>query len=156
MSNLAEKAVKASEIADGIIQPETIELLTILPEVSKSLQTTLLELKKIEESGTLQTLVQLAEFIGSTKQSITGTMISDMVEKAIKGIEIADTLVQKGSIDIAEGAVSAFDKAKLNRLGKEPLTTMKLTLSLFDRDVREGLSLILDFLKFLPKELGEK
>ncbi|MDX8362587.1 hypothetical protein [Cytobacillus sp. IB215316] len=153
VSELAHKTVKITEVADQIIQPETIELLTTLVEVSKSLQQTLVEIKQLEENGVLTTLAQLAELINGMKQAMTSSMVSDMFEKSIKMIEVADVMLQNGSINMAEGVVNAFNKAQLDRKGKDPLTAMQLSRSMFDRETREGLSLLLFFLKSLSTEL---
>lgn len=153
VNDIAVKVVSMIEVADEAIQPETIDLLRKLPEVSKNLERILDEVKKIEENGTLYTFIQLSEMVGSMKQSMTGPMISDMMEKAITGVEIADDLVQKGSLELVDGMITAFNKAKQEREGKAPLSTYQIIRSLSEPQTREGLSLFLAFVKALPNEL---
>lgn len=153
VNDIAVKVVSMIELADDVVQPETLSLLRKLPEVSESLERTLDEVKKIEENGTLNTLLQLSEMVGSMKQSMTGPMISDMMEKAIIGVEFADDLVQKGSLELVDGMITAFDKAKQDQLGKDPLSVFQIIQSLSDRQTREGISLLLSFVKHLPKEI---
>ncbi len=153
VNDIAVKVVSMIELADDVVQPETLSLLRKLPEVSESLERTLDEVKKIEENGTLNMLLQLSEMVGSMKQSMTGPMISDMMEKAIIGVEFADDLVQKGSLELVDGMITAFDKAKQDQLGKDPLSVFQIIQSLSDRQTREGISLLLSFVKHLPKEI---
>ncbi|WP_442598278.1 DUF1641 domain-containing protein [Neobacillus sp. D3-1R] len=155
VSNMAEKGVKMVEMADDILQPETLSLLKALPEVAESLERTLLEVKRLEESGVLKSLLQLADLVSSMKQGMTGPMVTDMVEKAVKGVEIADTMVQLGALDLVEGMLTAFHKAQQETQGKEPLTSMQLMKAVTQKDTREALTLMMSFLKTLPKELAK-
>ncbi|PLR83681.1 hypothetical protein [Bacillus sp. V33-4] len=155
VSSMAEKGVKVVEMADDILQPETISLLKILPEVSASLERTLMEVKRLEESGVLKSLMQLADLAASMKQGMTGSMVTDMAEKAVSGVEIADSLIQLGALDLVEGMLKAFDEAKKDRAGKAPLTSMQLMKAMTSKETREGMSLLVSFLKFLPNELAK-
>ncbi|PLR82221.1 hypothetical protein CVD25_08580 [Bacillus canaveralius] len=153
VSSMAEKGVKMVEMADDILQPETISLLKVLPEVSASLERTLMEVKRLEESGVLKSLMQLADLAASMKKGMTGPMVTDMVEKAVGGIEIADSLIQLGALDLVEGMLKAFDEAKKDRTGKAPLTSIQLMKALTTKETREGMGLMVSLLKFLPNEI---
>ncbi|WP_210366927.1 DUF1641 domain-containing protein [Bacillus sp. REN3] len=153
VSAIAEKGVKMVEMADDILQPETLSLLKALPETAESLERTLLEVKRLEETGVLKSLIQLADLAASMKQGMTGPMITDMVEKAIKGVELADTFVQLGAIDLVEGMLTAFHNAQLETKEKEPLSSMQLMKAVRQKETREGMTLMIAFLKNLPKEL---
>lgn len=153
VNDIAVKVVSMIEVADDVIQPETLDLMRKLPDVSKSLENTLDEVKKLEESGTLDTLFRLSEMINTMKASMTGPMITDMVEKAIGGVELADDLVQKGAIDLVDGMITAFDIAQEKREGQEALTLFQMMRSMSDPETREGISLLLAFVKELPKSL---
>lgn len=61
VSTIAETGVKMVEMADDILQPETLSLLKTLPEVAESLERTLMEVKRMEETGVLKSLMQLAD-----------------------------------------------------------------------------------------------
>lgn len=156
VNDIAVKVVSMIEFADDVVQPETLDLLRKLPDVSKNLENTLDKVKVIEENGTLETLFHLMEMIGTMKNSMTGPMISDMVEKGIQGAEFADDLIQKGALHLVDGMVTAFDKAEEERKGKEPLSTFQMVRALSDKETREGISLLLSFVKHLPTELKEQ
>lgn len=156
VNDIATKVVGIIEVADDIVQPETIDLLRKLPDVSRSLEHTLDKIKIIEENGTLDTLIHLAELVGTMKNSMTGPMISDMVDKGIQGVEFADDLLQKGALQLVDGMVTAFDKAQQERKDKEPLSTLQMLRTLTDKETREGISLLLAFVKQLPSELKKK
>jgi uncharacterized protein YjgD (DUF1641 family) len=153
VTETASKLVKMVEFADDVIQPETLELLKVLPDVSKSLEHALLEVKKLEENGTLNTLFQMVSMIQSMKSALTGPMVSDMMEKAVKGVEIADEMLQKGSLDLVDGMVTAFQEAKNERQEKEPMSLFQLIRSLSTKETREGMSLLLTFVQKLPKQI---
>lgn len=155
VSSMAEKGVKMVEMADDILQPETLSLLKTLPQVAENLERTLLEVKRLEESGVLKSIIQLADLVSSMKQGMTGPMVTDIVEKAVKGVEIADSMMQLGALDLVEGMLTAFHKAQLDTQGKEPLTTMQLAKAITQKETREGMTLMISLLKALPKELAK-
>ncbi|WP_070121039.1 DUF1641 domain-containing protein [Bacillus marinisedimentorum] len=157
VTDLAGKAVQAVELMDDILQPETISLMKKLPEVSKSLEGTLATVQRLEESGTLQTLSEMGEMVATMKASMTTPMITDMVEKAIGGVEMADEIVQHGSLELVQGMSKAFAEARHDReTADKPMTTMQMVKMMKDPEVREGLSLFLTFVKHLPGELNLK
>lgn len=156
VNDIATKVVSMIEVVDDVAQPETINLLKKLPEVSENLDRTLDKLKQVEENGTLDTLFQFADLIGSMKQSMTGPMISEMVEKGIQGVEFLDDVVQKDGLQLVDGMVSAFHQATKDQEGKEAMSTLKILRALSDQETREGLSLLLSFVKFLPKEMKQE
>lgn len=149
VQEMAEKAVKGVELADEILQPETIELLRYLPEVSKNLERILGEVKRLEETGVLSSLLDLAQFVVSAKKAITGDMLLDLTEKAVSGIELADSFVQKGTIDIADQFLTAYKEAKEERQGKKPYTTMQLLKQMRQPETLEGLSFLITFVQKL-------
>ncbi|MCL6573558.1 MAG: hypothetical protein K6T88_18045 [Bacillus sp. (in: Bacteria)] len=151
VTEIAAKLVKAVEIIDDVIQPETLELLRVLPEVSKSLEHILLEVKKLEEKGTLTTLFEAAEMIQSMKSALTGSMVTDLMEKAVKGVVIADDMLQIGT-GIADDMAIAFHSAKEERKGKKPMSIYRLIRSLSDKKTREVLSLVVTFLQKMPNK----
>ena len=155
VSSMAEKGVKMIEMADDILQPETLSLLKALPEVAENLQRTLMEVKRLEETGVLKSLIQLADLIASMKQGMTGPMVTDMMEKAVKGVELADSFVQLGAIDLVEGMLTAFHNAQQETSGKDPLSSMQLMKAVSQKETREGMTLMISFLKALPKELNK-
>jgi uncharacterized protein YjgD (DUF1641 family) len=147
IQEMAEKAVKGVELADEVLQPETLDLLRSLPEVSKNLERILGEVKKLEETGVLSSLFEIAQFAASAKKAITGDMILDMTEKAVSGIELADSFMQKGTIDIADQVLTAFDEAKTERTGKKPFTKMQLLKQMNKPETLEGFSFLITFLQ---------
>ncbi len=152
VTDIAAKVVTMIEIADDVIQPETIELLKALPEASKSLEKVLLEIKRLEENGTLTTVFHIVEMIRSLKSGLTGEMITGLMEKSFRGAEIADEMIQKGALDIVEEMLDAFQMAKQERQGKRPMTAFQLVRSLSNEETRDGISLLLTFVKILPKK----
>ncbi|XJZ27986.1 hypothetical protein ACF5W4_04060 [Bacillota bacterium Lsc_1132] len=155
VQDIAEKAVKGIELADEILQPETLELLRVLPEVSKNLERTLLEIKRLEEGGVFSTLFDLAQLVSNAKNALTGDMIFDMTEKAIAGIELADNFVQKGTIDLANQALTAFEEAKTESKEKKSMTKLQLWKQLNQRETMEAMSFFLTFLQKFSKEMNK-
>jgi uncharacterized protein YjgD (DUF1641 family) len=153
VTETATKLVKMVEFADDVIQPETLELLKVLPDVSKSLEHALLEVKKLEENGTLNTLFQVLSMIQSMKSALTGPMVTDLMDKAVKGVEVADEMLQKGSLDLVDGMVTAFQEAKYDRQEQEPMSMFQLLRTLSDKETRQGMSLLLAFVQKLPKQI---
>lgn len=155
VATIAETGVKMVEMADDLLQPETLSLLKALPEVAENLERTLMEVKRMEETGALKSLLQLADMVAAMKGAMTGPMVTDMVEKAIKGVELADSFVQLGAIDLVEGLLTAFHNAQEQTKDKEPLSSMQLMKAVTQKETREGLALMISFLQNLPKELNK-
>jgi uncharacterized protein YjgD (DUF1641 family) len=153
VQEISEKAVKGIELADELLQPETLELLRILPKVSKNLERSLLEVKRLEESGVFSSLFDLAQLASNAKSALTGEMISDMTEKAISGIELADSFIQRGAIDVANQVFNAFEKAKEERKGKKPFTKMQLFKMLNQSETMESLSFLVIFAQQFSNEI---
>lgn len=155
VSAIAETGVKMVEMADDLLQPETLSLLKALPKVAENLERTLMEINRMEETGVLKSLIQVADMAAAMKGAMTGPMVTDMVEKAIKGVELADTFVQLGAIDLVEGMVTAFHNAQEDTRGKAPMSSMQMMKAVTQKETREGLTLMLTFLQNLPKELNK-
>jgi uncharacterized protein YjgD (DUF1641 family) len=155
IQDMAEKAIKGVELADEILQPETLELLRFLPEISKNLERVLADVKRLEETGVLSSLFDIAQFAANAKKAVTGDMILDMTEKAISGVELADSLIQKGTIDIANQALTAFEEAKEERKGKKPYTKMQLLKQLNQPETLEGFSFFMTFIQKFSKEMNK-
>lgn len=148
VTDLAEKAVKAVEMLDDLLQPEVLSLIQKLPDLSAVLDRMLTYVQKMENSGTLAALVELADFVAIAKSSMTEPMISDTMERAIAGLEWVDDLAQKGVPDLAGRMVAALDEAQEDA-GKleKPLGFFQMAGMMKDPDVRRGLTLLLLFLK---------
>lgn len=155
IQEMAEKAIKGVELADEILQPETIELLRSLPEVSKNLERILGEVKRLEETGVFSTLFDLSQFAASAKKAITGDMILDMTEKAVSGIELADSFMQKGTIDIADQVLTAYEEAKEERKGKKPFTKMQLLKQMNKPETLEGFSFLITFIQKFSNKMNK-
>jgi hypothetical protein len=115
VSAIAEKGVKMVEVADDLLQQETLSLLKALPAVAENLERTLMEVKRLKETGVLKSLIQMADIAAAMKGTMTGPMVSDMVEKEIKGVELADSFVQLGALELVEGILPAFHDAQHKR-----------------------------------------
>lgn len=154
ITDLSEKAVKAVELLDDLMQPEVLSLIQKIPAVSGSLERLLTQVQKLEESGTLATLIELANFVSIAKSSMTGPMISDTVERAITGLEMLDDMAQKGIFDLAKVMVDSLDQAKQDETKMDqPLGILKIAGMMKDPDVRRGLTLLMLFLKNWGKTL---
>ncbi|MGA8941622.1 MAG: hypothetical protein WB502_02750 [Thermoactinomyces sp.] len=153
---LAQKAVSAIELLDDILQPETISLLRKLPESSKSLENTLDLIEKLEQTGTLETLAELGEVASSLKASMTNTMVTDLAEKAVAGVELADEILQQNGLEMIKGISNAFSKARqeINALENVP-PLRQMIHDLKDPEVLKGMGLMITFLKYLPSELNK-
>lgn len=154
VQEIAEKAVKGVELSDEILQPETLELLRSLPEVSKNIERILGEVKRLEESGVFSALFDLAQLASDAKKALTGDMILDMTEKAISGVELADSFVQKGTIDIANQVLTAYEEAKTERDGKKPFTKIQLLKQMNKPETMEGFSFLITFVQKFSKEMN--
>lgn len=154
VTDLTEKAVKAVEILDDVMQPEVVALIQKLPDLTGMLDRLLTQVQKLEDHGTLASLIELANFVGVARASMTGPMITDTMERAVAGLEMLDDLTQKGVIDLANGMVDALDQAKGEQAKlDQPYGTFKIVGMMKDPDVRRGLTLLMLFLKNWGKTL---
>ncbi len=154
VQDIAEKAVKGIEFADEIMQPETLELLRVLPEVSKSLERTLREFKQLEESGVFSILFDFAQLVSSAKAAMTSDMVFDLAEKAISAVELADSIVQKGALDLANDALYGFEQAKTESRTKKSITKLQLLKQLNHPETLKALSFFLIFLQKFSREMN--
>lgn len=155
VQEIAQKAVKGIELSDEILQLETLDLLRSLPEVSKNLERILGELKRLEETGVFTNLFDFAQLASNAKKALTGEMILDMTEKALLGVELADSFVQKGAIDIANQVLTAYEKAKTERDGQKPFTKMQLLKQMNKPETMEGFSFLITFIQKFSKEMNK-
>ncbi|WP_048600932.1 DUF1641 domain-containing protein [Rubeoparvulum massiliense] len=152
VSDMAGKAVKMLELLDEVAQPETLGMMRKLPEMSTSLQRSLELIQRVESNGTLRTLIELSEMIGTMKASMTGPMVTDMVEKGVKGLEMADEMSQKLS-PLLQPMNEALTLTAQESLNQQPPSKMQLLRSFSDPDVRAGLQFLLTFTKNLGHAL---
>ncbi|GAA5345144.1 helical membrane plugin domain-containing protein [Planifilum fimeticola] len=156
VGRLAERGAVALELLDDILQPETLSLLRRLPEASDSLYRVLDLVQRLEESGALSSLAELAELLARLRSTWTGPMAADAAEKAGKAVEAADDLVQKGFPELAHGILTAVESAReeLRGAGDSP-SLFRLLRSMSDPEVREGIRFMLSFAKALSKGLKD-
>src|SRR5690606_39334114 len=80
---------------------------------STTLFRSLLDLvQRLEESGVLKTLAEMAELLDRIKWAWTGSMAAAAAERAGKAIEAADDLVQKGYPELVDGVLTAVESAR--------------------------------------------
>lgn len=152
VGRLAEKGGVALELLDDILQPETQALLRRLSGASDSLCRLLDLVQRLEESGVLKTLAEMAELLDRIKWAWTGSMAA--AERAGKAIEAADDLVQKGYPELVDGVLTAVESAReeLRDTGGSP-SLFRLLKTMRDPEVREGIYFLLSFAKALSKGL---
>ena len=154
VGRLAEKGGVALELLDDILQPETQALLRRLSGASDSLCRLLDLVQRLEESGVLKTLAEMAELLDRIKWAWTGSVAAAAAERAGKAIEAADDLVQKGYPELVDGVLTAVESAReeLRDTGGSP-SLFRLLKTMRDPEVREGIYFLLSFAKALSKGL---
>jgi uncharacterized protein YjgD (DUF1641 family) len=154
VGRLAEKGGVALELLDDILQPETQALLRRLSGASDSLCRLLDLVQRLEESGVLKTLAEMAELLDRIKWAWTGSMAAAAAERAGKAIEAADDLVQKGYPELVDGVLTAVESAReeLRDTGGSS-SLFRLLKTMRDPEVREGIYFLLSFAKALSKGL---
>lgn len=146
--DMTERAVKAMEMLDDLMQPEVMALIQKLPSLTGLMDRLLDQVKKLEEHGTLSTLIELGNFASIARASMTGPMVTDTMERAIAGMEMLDDMAQKGIFELANGMVDALDRANAEQAQMDqPYGTFKIAGMMKDPDVRRGLTLLMLFLR---------
>lgn len=152
VSELAAKGVRAVELLDEIAQPEVLDLMRKLPEMTACLERSMELIQRVESNGTLHTLIELGEMVGTMRASMTAPMVTDLVEKGVKGIEMADEMSQQ-LIPLLEPMNDALLKTAGESVKHQAPSKMQLLRAISDPDVRIGLNFLLTFTKNLGEAL---
>ncbi|MDY0324098.1 MAG: DUF1641 domain-containing protein [Candidatus Carbobacillus sp.] len=134
-------------------EPFLTSLVPHLPALSK----VLIHLAELEKRGSLETLLELAEFVAIAKKSMTQPMLTDMTRLVVQGIETADDLVRVGMIDDLQALIRAYAEVKSNPQDHAvPETTWGLARTLRDPDVRHAGGLLFTLLKAWGEQMNSK
>ncbi|MBE3593807.1 MAG: DUF1641 domain-containing protein [Candidatus Carbobacillus altaicus] len=134
-------------------EPFLKSLIPHLPELSKAL----IRLAELEKRGSLDTLLELAEFVSIAKKSMTQPMLTDITRLLVKGVEMADDLVRMGAMEDIQSLIRAYTVVKTHpEVTTIPETTWALARMLRDPDVRHAGGVIITLLKAWGEQMNGK
>lgn len=123
-------AERLGSLLDVAASPEVGELLTQLRQSAPVLTKTLQRLEALNETGTLDTLLDLAETIQAAKVSMSDTMIARMANAGRVAMELMDGVMTSGVAERApalmQATIEARDEAVADKHFVSPLAVLKL------------------------------
>lgn len=134
-------------------EPYLTSLVPHLPDLMKAL----VQLAELEKRGSLETLLELAEFVAIAKKSMTQPMLQDVTRLLVQGLETADDLVRVGALNDIQALIRAYAEVKSNpQAHTVPETTWGLARTLRDPDVRHAGGLLITLLKAWGEQMNSK
>lgn len=123
-------AERLGSLLDVAASPEVGELLTQLRQSAPVLTKTLQRLEALNQTGALDTLLDLAEMVQAAKVSMSDVMIARMANAGQVAMELMDGLMASGVAErvpaLMQATIEARDEAVADKHFVSPLEVLKL------------------------------
>ncbi|WP_255198704.1 DUF1641 domain-containing protein [Halorarius litoreus] len=151
---LAETSSLLAESADGLATPETVQLAGSLGENAADLDAALGTLVRLQQTGTLDELAQLADGLTLATAALDDEMVQSLARTGSRLGEVVDTAAEPETARGLQRALSAVGAAE--REGAEPLGAVGLVRALRDEEVRRGMGFLVALARGLGHEPGDE
>jgi uncharacterized protein YjgD (DUF1641 family) len=145
---LSETSSLLMESADGLATPETARLASSVGENAEDLDDALQTLVRLQQSGTLDELAQLADGVSLATAALDDEMIQTLARTGSRLGEVVDTAAEPETVRGINRALHAVGEAGSE--DPEPIGAVGLVRALRDEEVRRGMG----FLVALARGLG--
>jgi len=143
-----------ASLGDVLTRPGMQELVHAAAGASESLTRALQKLQRLEESGTLDVLLQAGDLLVGLKNSMSDAMVERVVVTAGAGLEMADAAIQGGAGKLLTAVLRATNDAQIEaEKDTRKIGITGLMGALRDPEMQKGLKVVLALTKNLPKHL---
>jgi uncharacterized protein YjgD (DUF1641 family) len=148
--SLAGTAATLGESADGLATEETVTLAESVGENGESLGQALETLAALQEQGTLDDLVELAEVVSLLTDALDDDMAVSLAGTGASLGELADSAAEEGTRDGLATVLDAVGDAQSEEVSR--VGTLGLVRATRDEEVQAGLG----YLIVLARALGRR
>lgn len=154
IQNLVGNLVRLGEIADEFSRPEMRALLREVAGAGSSLKGLIVELKELQETGTINALVELGSTLQAMKDSLTPGVVVGVLQQVVNALALLDRIQTLRGDRLLEGIVAALQEAVGENKDKSPRGLLSILRQLNNPEARKGLSIFASFLQKLPAYLN--
>jgi uncharacterized protein YjgD (DUF1641 family) len=148
--SLAGTAATLGESADGLATDETVALAESVGDNGESLGEALETLAALQEQGTLDDLVELAEVVSLLRDALDDDMAVSLAGTGASLGELADSAAEEGTRDGLATVLDAVGDAQSEEVSR--VGTLGLVRATRDEEVQAGLG----YLIVLARALGRR
>ncbi|WP_458187764.1 DUF1641 domain-containing protein [Haladaptatus sp. NG-WS-4] len=156
VAELAGTAGTLAEAADGLATQETVELSESVGQNGAELADAMQTLVRLQESGTLDELGQLADLISLVSGALDDEMVATLVGAGSSLGEVADTASDPDTIRGMETLLHAVGDASDPESPPEQVGMVGMFRALRDPEVQTGLGFMLAIAKALGRDVQRK
>ncbi|WP_458208473.1 DUF1641 domain-containing protein [Haladaptatus sp. NG-SE-30] len=153
VAELAGTAGTLAEAADGLATQETVELSESVGENGTELADALETLVRLQESGTLDELAQLADLVSLLSGALDDEMVATLVGAGSSLGEVADTASDPDTIRGMETLLHAVGDASDPETPPERVGMVGMLRATRDPEVQTGLGFMLAIAKALGRDV---
>lgn len=153
VQRLAGTGSVLAESADGLATPETARLAASVGENAEDLDAALTTLVRLQRSGTLEELADIAEAVTLLTAALDDEMVQRLAAAGGSLGEVADTAADPETARGLERLLRAVGEA--DAADPEPLGARSTVRALRDEEVRRGLGFLVALSRGLGRELPE-
>ncbi|MGI6285345.1 DUF1641 domain-containing protein [Neomoorella humiferrea] len=154
IQNLVGNLVRLGEIADEFSRPEMQALLREVAGAGSSLRGLIAEIKELQETGTMDALLELGSTLQAMKDSLTPGVVAGVLRQLVNALAMLDRIQTFRGDRLVEGMVAALQEAVGENKDKSPQGLLSILRQLNNPEARKGLGIFASFLQKLPAHLN--
>ncbi|WP_338824918.1 hypothetical protein MHOCP_04770 [Moorella humiferrea] len=154
IQNLVGNLVRLGEIADEFSRPEMQALLREVAGAGSSLRGLIAEIKELQETGTMDALLELGSTLQAMKDSLTPGVVAGVLRQLVNALAMLDRIQAFRGDRLVEGMVAALQEAVSENKDKSPQGLLSLLRQINSPEARKVLGIFTSFLQKLPAHLN--
>ncbi|MDK2895230.1 MAG: hypothetical protein PWQ98_1357 [Moorella sp. (in: firmicutes)] len=154
IQNMVGNLVRLGEMADEFNRPEMLELLREVARAGSNLRSLIAEIRDLQETGAMTTLLELGRMVQAMKDSLTAGVVTGALQQIVNTVFMMDQIQTLKGDRLMTGMIAAMQEAVQENKDKSPQGVLSLLRQLNNPEARKGLSIFASFLQKLPAHLG--
>ncbi|QGP92414.1 hypothetical protein MGLY_17950 [Neomoorella glycerini] len=154
IQNMVANLVRLGEMADEFNRPEMLELFREVARAGSNLRGLIAEIRELQETGTMTTLLELGRMVQAMKDSLTAGVVTGVLQQIVDAVAMMDQIQMLQGDRLVMGMIVAMQEAVKENKDKSPQGVLSLLRQLNDPEARKGLGIFTSFLQKLPAQLG--
>ncbi|WP_406677873.1 DUF1641 domain-containing protein [Moorella sp. ACPs] len=153
VQNIAANLARLGEVVDEFNRPEMLELFREVARAGSNLRSLVAEIRELQETGTMTTLLELGRMAQAMKDSLTAGVVTGILQQAVNALSMLDRIQMLQGDRLVTGMIAAMQEAIKENKDKSPQSVLSLLRQLNKPEARKGLSIFASFLQKLPSHL---
>ncbi|KYH31862.1 DUF1641 domain-containing protein [Neomoorella mulderi] len=154
IQNMVTNLVRLGEMADEFNRPEMLDLFREVARAGSNLRSLIAEIRELQETGTMTTLLELGRMAQAMKDSLTAGVVTGILQQAVNALSMLDRIQMLQGDRLVTGMMAAMQEAIRENKDKSPQSVLSLLRQLNNPEARKGLGIFASFLQKLPEHLG--